>query len=96
MTPSYHGNVRANLINNIVHGFTLLSDDDGDTFYLGATDYSGNGKSAHNWCNENQAVELKNGSLLASARSPAIPIYTPLRRLQTVSLDGGKTFEGSW
>eukprot|EP00039_Didymoeca_costata_P033205 m.41276 g.41276 ORF g.41276 m.41276 type:complete len:499 (-) comp9750_c0_seq4:2668-4164(-) len=88
LVPSYHGRFRGNLINNIVHGHVMLSDDSGDTWRLGAAHGFGDAKIVSN---ENQAVELANGSVLINARSLANPLINQYR-VQTVSLDGGETF----
>ena len=42
-----------------MHGYTLISDDRGDNWRVGMVDYSGGGVTGHNYCNENQAVELR-------------------------------------
>lgn len=90
VVPSYHGYTRANLINNLVHGHVLLSDDEGETWRLPKQhDHYDKGQGLFN---EAQAVELKNGSVLMNARSLAS--FTPPNRLQAVSHDGGETFQG--
>lgn len=66
----------------------MLSDDGGDTFRVSSA--SGFGK-ADKFANENQAVELGNGSVLINARSLANPGDVQ-RRIQTISFDGGATF----
>ena len=88
IVPSYHSKVRGNLINNIVHGHVMLSDDLGATWRLGQQE-NGFGHG-HHFVNENQAVELLNGSILINGRSFAT--LTKPRRLQTLSNDGGETF----
>jgi sialidase-1 len=88
IVPSYHSKVRGNLINNIVHGHVMLSDDNGITWRLGQQE-NGFGNGNH-FVNENQAVELLNGSILINGRSFAT--FTKPRRLQTMSHDGGETF----
>ena len=88
LVPSYHSKVRGNLINNIVHGHVMLSDDHGRTWRLGQQ-LHGYGQGDH-LVNENQAVQLRNGSILINARSFAT--LTPARRLQTISNDDGETF----
>jgi len=88
LVPSYHSKVRGNLINNIVHGHVMLSDDGGVTFRLGRQENGfGHGTKL---VNENQAVQLTNGSILINGRSFAT-LTTP-KRLQTISNDNGETF----
>ena len=86
LVPSYHSKYRGNLINNIVHGHVMISDDKGITWKLGATQF-GKGDKLSNEC---QAVQLKNGSVLINARSFAT--LTTEKRIQTLSNDGGITF----
>jgi len=88
IVPSYHSKYRGNLANNIVHGHVMLSDDDGDTFRLASVGGFG---AADKKTNENQAVELGNGSVLINARSLANPLVNQ-ERIQTRSDDGGETF----
>ena len=87
VVPSYHSKYRGNLINNLVHGHTMLSDDDGETWRVASQGGFGAGDK---FSNENQAVELRNGSVLISARSFAT--LTSQHRIQTLSDDGGATF----
>lgn len=88
VVPCYHSKVRGNLINNIVHGHVMLSDDQGETWRLGQQENGfGHGNRL---VNENQAVQLSNGSILINGRSFAT--FTKPRRLQTLSNDGGETF----
>ena len=58
IVPSYHSKYRGNLINNLVHGHVMYSDNNGKTFQLGAKHF-GDGKK---FSNENQAVQLHNGN----------------------------------
>jgi len=88
VVPCYHGPLRANLLNNKVHGHVMLSDDEGTSWRLASVGGFG---AADKFSNENQAVELSNGSVLISARSLANPGCVQ-RRLQTLSNDGGETF----
>jgi len=88
VVPSYHSTMRGNLINNIVHGHVMLSDDGGETWRLGKQ-VNGFG-TGNRLVNENQAVQLQNGSVLINGRSFAT--LTKPRRLQTLSNDGGETF----
>mmetsp|Transcript_19068 Transcript_19068/g.44558 ORF Transcript_19068/g.44558 Transcript_19068/m.44558 type:complete len:535 (-) Transcript_19068:59-1663(-) len=83
LVPSYHSRFRGNLINNLVHGHIVISDDDGETWYLGATDFGAGDK----YSNECQAVELKNGSVLLNARS--LSVLVRQNRIQCISTDGG-------
>jgi len=64
--PIYHGPNRGNLANNVVHGSVLLSDDGGITYRVASPLGFGN---ADKFSNENQAVELLNGTVLINARS---------------------------
>eukprot|EP00750_Incisomonas_marina_P030423 INCI750.1.p1 GENE.INCI750.1~~INCI750.1.p1 ORF type:complete len:380 (+),score=49.90 INCI750.1:217-1356(+) len=85
LTPAYHTfGIRWN--GQFTHGHTVLSDDNGETWRLGATQY---GRATH-FSNEVQAVELRNGSILVNARA----ILT--HRVQALSSDGGETFGDSW
>jgi sialidase-1 len=86
LVPSYHSKYRGNLINNIVHGHVIVSDDEGESWRLGATQF-GEGDKCSNEC---QAVQLNNGSVLINARSFAT--LTKQKRIQTLSNDGGLTF----
>lgn len=85
LVPGYHAKSRTN--NNVCHGFTMLSDDSGASFYLGASAFG----AADKHSNECQAVQLANGSVLINARSLANPLEHQ-QRIQTISTDGGKTF----
>jgi sialidase-1 len=60
-----------------------FSDDGGKTWQLGATQFGGN---ATHFANEEQAVQLRNGDILVSART----LFT--HRLQAISTDEGLTF----
>eukprot|EP01006_Ploeotia_vitrea_P041430 TRINITY_DN66525_c7_g5_i2.p1 TRINITY_DN66525_c7_g5~~TRINITY_DN66525_c7_g5_i2.p1 ORF type:complete len:169 (+),score=28.94 TRINITY_DN66525_c7_g5_i2:652-1158(+) len=60
----------------------MLSDDDGDTWYLGGL----LDKDDTHLTNEEQAVDLGNDTVLVNARGAGI------YRLLTMSHDGGKTF----
>jgi hypothetical protein len=82
LVPGYHAQSRVN--NNVCHGFTMLSDDGGRTFRLGATAFGAGDKHS----NECQAVQLRNGSVLINARSLANPLEHQ-RRIQTISHDHG-------
>ena len=86
IVPSYHSKYRGNLINNIVHGHVMFSDNAGATWKLGARQF-GLGDKLSNEC---QAVQLKNGSVMINARSFAT--FTTQKRIQTISNDGGITF----
>eukprot|EP00041_Stephanoeca_diplocostata_P036684 m.1348750 g.1348750 ORF g.1348750 m.1348750 type:complete len:534 (-) comp24915_c1_seq10:3981-5582(-) len=88
VVPIYHGPLRGNLANNVVHGSTLLSDDGGVTWHIGSPNGFG---AADKFSNENQAVELANGTVLINARSLADPGAKQFR-IQTLSEDGGTTF----
>ena len=82
LVPGYHAQSRVN--NNVCHGFTLLSDDGGRTFRLGATVF-GDGDKHSNEC---QAVQLRNRSVLMNARSLSNP-FEHQHRIQAISHDGG-------
>ena len=90
VVPCYHSKYRGNLINNIVHGHVMFSDNAGATWKLGATQF-GLGDKLSNEC---QAVQLKNGSVLINARSFAT--LTTQKRIQTISDDGGITFGSTY
>mmetsp|Transcript_7497 Transcript_7497/g.13471 ORF Transcript_7497/g.13471 Transcript_7497/m.13471 type:complete len:506 (+) Transcript_7497:68-1585(+) len=85
IVPSYHSGYRGNWVNNLVHGHLVLSDDDGETWYLGAEMF-GEGDKHSNEC---QAVELQNGSILINAR--ALSYLGHEARIQCLSTDGGLT-----
>lgn len=98
LVPGYHSYIRglsagsgtlpiSQLYNNLARGHTLLSDDDGDTWRLGTEHPVGNG------FDENQLVELADGSVLANSRS--LSTGSPQYRVQALSRDGGETFEPS-
>jgi len=89
LVPSYHGPMRGNLQNNKVHGHVILSDDGGDSWHIGSAD--GFDPVDDKFSNENQAVELLNGSVLINARSLADPGHVQ-QRVQALSDDGGETF----
>ena len=55
VVPSYHSRYRGNVINNLVHGHTLLSDDEGASWRVGSPHGFG---AADKFANENQMVEL--------------------------------------
>jgi len=88
IVPSYHGKIRGDFINNIVHGHLMLSDDEGDTWRLGAVSSRWNDLMI----NENSAVQLTNGSVLVNARSLANPFINQVR-IQAISNDQGQSFE---
>lgn len=85
LVPSYHSPGNDNGL--LCHGFVMLSDDNGTSWKLGATEF-GEGKHLFNEC---QAAELANGSVVINARSLKDPALRP-QRLQALSNDGGKTF----
>lgn len=88
LVPSYHGELRAGIVNNLVHGHVMISDDDGDSWRLAAA--NGYSRSYDSDLNENQAVELQNGSVLVNGRSFAT--LTNQHRLQVRSDDAGETW----
>ena len=90
LVPAYHSTTRGNILNNIAHGHVLLSDDGGVSWRLGnhGNDFFGSGDK---YTNEDQAVELRNGSVLINARSLANPGINQ-QRIQARSDDGGETF----
>ena len=63
VVPCYHSPDRAK--NNICHGHTMLSDDGGASFYLGATQYG----AADKHSNECQVAALANGSVLVRTKA---------------------------
>ena len=81
LIPSYHTNGWKG-DGSASRGHTIISDDFGLTWRIGAADYG-----RPYLVNENQAVELKNGSLLFNART----LFN--HRVQLVSEDGGLTFD---
>jgi sialidase-1 len=96
LVPAYHSYMRgldgsngtlpvSQLYNNFALGHTLISDDDGDTWRLGWT-----GSPLGEGANENQMVQLPNGSVLMNARS--LSTGSPQHRVQARSDDGGETF----
>eukprot|EP00927_Polykrikos_kofoidii_P008585 TRINITY_DN13575_c0_g1_i1.p1 TRINITY_DN13575_c0_g1~~TRINITY_DN13575_c0_g1_i1.p1 ORF type:complete len:531 (+),score=64.78 TRINITY_DN13575_c0_g1_i1:49-1641(+) len=90
--PGYHGDIRGNLINNLVHGHAMISDDDGDTWELVSAHGLGPTPDNDHFLNENQAVQLSNGSVLVNARSFASLPFLDQWRVQALSNDGGVTF----
>jgi len=88
LVPTYHGKLRGNVLNNQVHGNVMTSDDAGQTWVLRSEDGFG---AADKYSNENQAVQLSNGSVLINARSLANPGDVQ-RRIQTISNDEGQSF----
>ena len=44
LAPAYHSKFRGNLVNNLVHGHTMFSDDAGDTWQLGARQFGSGDK----------------------------------------------------
>lgn len=81
-TPAYHTfGLRFN--GQLTHGHGIISDDNGKTWRLGATQY---GVNATHFSNEVQAVQLKNGNVLVNARA----LLT--HRIQAVSQDEGESF----
>ena len=82
------------LYNNFALGHTMYSDDGGDTWLLGSGSGLGGGAVAGSMgANEDQIVELTNGSLLLNSRSLATG--SPQQRVQSLSHDGGATFTPS-
>jgi len=98
LVPAFHGYIRgvegngdlpvSQLYNNLGYGHTLISDDDGDTWHLGKQWPSGPQGG-----NENQYVQLSNGSVLTNMRS--LSTGTPQWRLQARSDDEGETWTPS-
>lgn len=80
------------LYNNLALGHVLISDDGGDTYRIESAAGFGDNADGHG-ANENQMVELQNGSILANSRSLATG--TPQFRVQARSDDGGETFLAS-
>ena len=81
LLPAYHTfGIRFN--GQFTHGHTVVSDDGGLTWRLGATQYG----SATHFSNEVQAVQLRNGDILVNARA----LLT--HRIQAMSADEGETF----
>uniref|UniRef100_A0A7S2PGL4 Sialidase domain-containing protein n=1 Tax=Zooxanthella nutricula TaxID=1333877 RepID=A0A7S2PGL4_9DINO len=97
VVPGYHGYVRgleddgvlptSQLYSSVALGHTLITDDGGDTWRM--SDHWGVG---HGF-NENEMVELHDGSVVANGRS--LSTGTPQYRVQARSFDGGETFSPS-
>ena len=82
------------LYNNFALGHVIYSDDGGDTWSVGAKEGFGGGAVAGSMgANENQIVQLKNGSLLVNSRSLATG--SSQQRVQARSDNGGETFTPS-
>jgi len=108
VVPAYHSFIRglsggsgqgagvglpvSQLYNNLALGHVLISDDGGDTYRVSSGEGYGGGAGQHG-ANENQLVELHNGSILANSRS--LSTGTPQYRVQARSDDGGETFTAS-
>ena len=87
LVPAYHsvyGTYPQDDNGDWSHGHVLLSDDNGSSWKLGATQF---GRGSH-YSNECQAVELRNGSVLIISRSISDPVWQP-HHLGTLSDDGG-------
>lgn len=65
ITPSHHGPFRSNSGNLITYPHTMFSDDDGDSWQISFLPY----RTTNFLVNEQQAVELRNGSVLFISRS---------------------------
>lgn len=95
LVPAYHSYVRgleghgdlpiSQLYNNLGRGHAMMSDDDGDTWQLGKQ-WPNKGQGG----DEQQFVQLKNGSILSNLRS--FSLGSPQFRLQARSDDGGESF----
>jgi len=92
VVPCYHGVLRGNILNNLVHGHMMLSDDSGDTWRLASVNGLAENVSEGTpfYVNENQVVELMDGTLLDNARSLAT--FSTQKRIQSKSFDGGETW----
>lgn len=88
LVPSYHFWGNCAISYNCNRGHIMLSDDEGDSWYLGADGYSSGDIGIHS--GEAQAVQLQDGSVLLNARSYSI-LSTP-QRVQAISHDEGLTF----
>mmetsp|Transcript_235 Transcript_235/g.535 ORF Transcript_235/g.535 Transcript_235/m.535 type:complete len:675 (+) Transcript_235:214-2238(+) len=98
LVPSYHSYIRglegdgvlpiSQLYNNFALGHVLISDDGGDTWTMSDDWQVGNG------ANENQMVQLANGSILTYSR--ALATGSTQQRLQALSNDEGKSFGPSY
>jgi len=103
VVPGYHSYVRgisggggqgagvalpiSQLYNNLAYGHNMISDDGGDSWRLGALMDNGHG------ANEDQLVELRDGSILLNSRS--FSTGSSQYRVQSKSVDGGETFSPS-
>jgi sialidase-1 len=81
LIPAYHTN-KWKGDGCVSYGYTIYSDDHGATWSIGSSSFG-----APYLANECQAVELKNGSVLINSRT------LTNKRIQTISNDGGITFE---
>ena len=82
------------LYNNFALGHVLYSDDGGDTWVLGSKGGLGGGADKGSMgANEDQLVQLSNGSLLLNSRSLATG--SPQFRVQSVSHDAGASWSPS-
>eukprot|EP00933_Yihiella_yeosuensis_P067913 TRINITY_DN73056_c0_g1_i1.p1 TRINITY_DN73056_c0_g1~~TRINITY_DN73056_c0_g1_i1.p1 ORF type:complete len:530 (-),score=84.67 TRINITY_DN73056_c0_g1_i1:35-1567(-) len=95
LTPGYHSYIRglrgghgqlpvSQLYNDLAICHTMISDDGGDTWRLGNPWPRGHGG------NENQLVQLKDGTVLSTSRS--FSTGSPQFRTQARSVDDGETF----
>lgn len=79
------------LYNNFALGHIMYSDDGGDSWALASRSGFGGGvQGASLGANEDQLVQLSNGSVLVNSRS--LSTGSPQRRVQALSRDGGLTF----
>jgi len=98
VVPAYHSYIRgldsapdilpiSQLFNNFALGHVLISDDGGDTWHM--SDEWGIGQGT----NENQMVQLSDGSVLSNSRS--LSTGSLQRRVQSISQDEGESFGAS-
>jgi len=97
LVPAFHSYIRglegngtlplSQLYNNFALGHTMISDDGGDSWRLSYAWGVGEG------ANENQMVELPDGTVLSIARSLATG--SPQHRMQARSTDQGNSFSAS-
>ena len=80
VVPAYHTIIRFN--GQLSHAHTMISDDGGETFYLGALQFG----DAKHFCNEVQVAERPDGTIVANSRA----LLT--HRIVSFSRDGGLTF----
>merc|ERR1712203_1306047 len=90
IVPGYHGPFRSNSGNLFTYLHTLYSDDEGETWHIGEKREIG--ETGLLMENENQAVELKNRSILVMSRLGGMFWDFFSSHVSSRSDDGGLTF----